>query len=114
MKGKRILFLLGALTCCALTILFVKAAVNKAQKRVAYTITWKAEDHFDDGRVVDVYTETRYIASSGEWHSLRQMTNGVTLETFAEPGRGIFVVDHAAKKTRIQLVSATRGKSNSE
>lgn len=98
MKGKRVLFLLGALACCALTVLFVKAAVNQAPKRVAYTITWKAEDHYDDGRVVKAYTETRYVASSGEWHSFRQMANGVSLETFAEPGRGVFVVDHKAKK----------------
>jgi hypothetical protein len=98
MKGKKVLFLLGALACCALTVLFVKAAVNTAQKRVAYTITWRAQDHYDDGRVVEAYTETRYVASSGEWRGLRQMANGVSLETFAEPEKGVFVVDHAVKK----------------
>lgn len=45
-----------------------------------------------------VYRETRWVASSGNWRSIQDHSNGRNVEKFAEVGRGVFLVDEKEKK----------------
>ncbi|HKS29181.1 MAG TPA: hypothetical protein VJS44_15240 [Pyrinomonadaceae bacterium] len=94
---KRAWLLIGILACSAVAIL---AAVKnqKSQKHVPFTITFRAEDRFDDGRVVQAFTETRYVSSSGDWRSLRQLSSGAVIERVGIAGRGVYTIDSQAQK----------------
>lgn len=94
---KRVWLIIGILACSAVAIL---AAVKsqKPQRHVPFTITFRAEDRYDDGRVVQAFTETRYVSSAGDWRSLRQLSSGAVIERVGIAGRGIYTIDAQAQK----------------
>lgn len=93
---KRGWLLIGILACSAVAILAAKS--HKPQKHVPFTITFRAEDRFDDGRVVQAFTETRYVSSTGDWRSLRQLPSGAVIERVGIAGRGVYTIDAQAQK----------------
>lgn len=96
---KRAWLLIGILACSAAAILAAGAAGSrKPQKHIPFTITFKAEDRYDDGRVVQAFTETRYVSSTGDWRSIRQLPSGATIERVGIVGRGVYTVDAQAQK----------------
>lgn len=72
------------------------AASNQARAlRSGYTITWEGVFRHPDGTVEEAYTETRYVSSNGNWHSIKKYSekNGDRVEeAFAEVGRGVFSI----------------------
>lgn len=56
----------------------------------AYTIVWQVTDYDARGNGTPVYTETRYVSSSGKWRSIKEYSDGKREEVFAEVGRGVF------------------------
>lgn len=92
-------FLIGLLICGTAIAVFAAASAElKPRKKFAYTINFKATDYYEDGRAVQSYNEFRYVSSKGKWRSLRVFPEGHQMEQVAEMGRGVFVVDHRAKK----------------
>lgn len=80
----------------------VRAVLSRAvHKRTAYTIVWQVTDYDANGKPTPVYTETRYVASNGNWRSTRYYTDGKREELFAEVGRGVF----AAKSNKLHFLS---------
>ena len=69
----------------------VRAVLSRSmQKRTPYTIVWQITDYDANGKATPVYTETRYVASNGNWRGTRYYTNGRQEDIFAEVGRGVF------------------------
>jgi len=80
----------------------VRAVLSRSMhKRTAYTIVWQVTDYDANGKATPVYTETRYVASNGNWRSTRYYTDGRREDQFAEVGRGVF----AAKGNKLHFVS---------
>jgi hypothetical protein len=73
------------------------AQADRPGNRVAYTIVWHASVLFDDGRIADTFTETRYVSSRDSWRSVKVFSDGTEEESFAEKGRGMFVLDHSER-----------------
>lgn len=63
---------------------------SSRSKRIAYTVVLQATDYNSDGAGTVSYTETRYVASNGNWRAVRQHTDGRSEEIFGEVGRGVF------------------------
>jgi hypothetical protein len=92
-------FLVGILICLGAIAVFAAAKAElKPRKKLAYTINFKATDYYEDGRTVESYSESRYVSSKGKWRSLRVFPDGHQMEQVAEIGRGVFTLDHQAKK----------------
>lgn len=70
----------------------VRAVLSRVpqHKLTPYTIVWQATEYDHQGRPTPLFTETRYVASNGNWRSIRYYTDGGRDETFAEVGRGVF------------------------
>lgn len=93
-------------TFCVLVALIAGLAVRavlsrSVHKRTAYTIVWQVTDYDANGKPTPVYTETRYVASNGNWRSTRHYTDGRREDQFAEVGRGVF----AAKGAKLHFLS---------
>ncbi|MGI9105828.1 MAG: hypothetical protein ACR2G4_06230 [Pyrinomonadaceae bacterium] len=90
MKKKSVL--LSLLAAATVIGIMTKTVITQSQreKRPAYTIMWQATDYNTSGESVPVYTETRYVSSNGNWRNVKQYTDGQTIETFGEVGRGVF------------------------
>jgi len=58
--------------------------------RPAYTLTSQAMQYDPDGTARSLYTETVYMSSGGNWHSIKTYATGAKLETFATVGQGVF------------------------
>jgi hypothetical protein len=96
---KRAWLLIGIFTCSAAAILAAGAVRSqKPQKHVPFTITFKAEDRYNDGRVVQAFIETRYVSSTGDWRSVRRLQSGALIERVGIAGRGVYTVDAQAQK----------------
>lgn len=102
MKNVRKNLFVGALVACAVVATaaakyYGLARTHGAARQVPYTITWRVTD-WEGGKVTGAYTETRYVSSSGNWRSVKQFSDGRTEETFAEAGRGVFLLKPAEGK----------------
>ena len=76
--------------------------VNSAASNFTpYTIILRAVDKFDDGRINEVYTETRFVAGKDYWKSIKRFPNGKIVESFCDL-RGIFVIDQENRKLFFQ------------
>lgn len=69
--------------------LIIRTQGRNNKKFVPYTIMLKATDYYDDGRVVDIYKELRFVDSRGNWRSLLTYTNGQTIETVGKKVKGL-------------------------
>ncbi|HET9785623.1 MAG TPA: hypothetical protein VFP47_00730 [Pyrinomonadaceae bacterium] len=87
--------------------LALPASGQPEKKRVAYTILLRALDYYDDGRIVETYTETRYVSANGDWRSSKKFHGGPVKETVGIVGRGVFSVDKQAKKLRFHVPYST-------
>lgn len=80
----------------------VRAGLSRStHKRTPYTIVWQVTDYDANGKATPAYTETRYVASNGNWRGTRYYTNGKQEDLFAEVGRGVF----AAKGKKLHYLS---------
>jgi hypothetical protein len=96
---KKVWLVIGILACSTAAIFAAGVRrTQKPQKHFPFTIAFKAKDHYDDGRVVEAFTETRYISSTGDWRSIRQLPSGAVIERVGLAGRGIYTVDAQAQK----------------
>ena len=91
---RRLLFLLLVVIVAGGAGITTKKALTQTKqvKRPAYTIVWQATQYDAAGRATLDHTETRHVSSSGNWHSVRQYADGRIEETFAEVGRGVFLM----------------------
>lgn len=95
--SKKILLLL--LCCSVLVTLYVKVAMSRrAPRQVPYTIVWRVTTTDANGNAEEEYTETRYVSSNGNWHTIKQFPDGQTQEGFAEVGRGVFAISPKHQK----------------
>jgi hypothetical protein len=91
--------LLLLLCCSVLLTLGVKVAMSRrAPRQVPYTIVWRVTTTDANGKAEEDYTETRYVASNGNWHTIKQFPDGQTQAGFAEVGRGVFAVSPKQQK----------------
>jgi hypothetical protein len=67
----------------------------------------RALDYYDDGRIVETYTETRYVSGNGDWRSVKQFHGGPVKESVGIVGRGVFAVEKKEKKLRFRLPYST-------
>lgn len=72
----------------------------KAVKSPAYTITWQVTDYYEDGTNKPRYLETRYVSSSGKWHSIKD-AGVMREESFAEVGKGVYI----KRNNRLEMLS---------
>jgi hypothetical protein len=49
------------------------------------------------------HIETRYVSANGNWHTVKALPEGSTLESFAEAGRGVF--NYAPGRQKIVFMS---------
>jgi hypothetical protein len=85
--------LLLLLCCSVIATLGVKIALSRrAPGQAPYTIVWKVTTTDANGNVAQDYMETRYVSANGNWHTIKQYTDGHTEEGFAEVGRGVFAI----------------------
>lgn len=95
--SKKMLILL--LCCSVLVTLGVKVVMSgRAPLQVPYTIVWKVTTTDANGNTEYDYTETRYVSSNGNWHTIKQFPDGQTQEGFAEVGRGVFAINPQQQK----------------
>ncbi|HEX8137342.1 MAG TPA: hypothetical protein VF544_07105 [Pyrinomonadaceae bacterium] len=95
--SKKMLLLL--LCCSVLLTLGVKVAMSRrAPRQVPYTIVWRVTTTDANGNAEEDYTETRYVSSNGNWHTIKQYPDGQTQEGFAEVGRGVFALSPKHQK----------------
>lgn len=78
-------------------------ASGQGKKRVAYTLRLRAVDYYDDGRVIETYTETRYVSANGDWKSVKQYYGGFVQESVGMVGKGVFSIDSKAKKLQFRV-----------
>lgn len=91
--------LLLFLCCSVLVTLGVTVAMSRrAPRQVPYTIVWRVTTTDADGNTEYDYTETRYVSSNGNWHTIKQFPDGHTEEGFAEVGRGVFALSPGRQK----------------
>ena len=91
--GKKKMILIGLLCCGVIVttaVIFQPGQTNA--NRAGYTIIWKGVFHYTNGNIEETYSETRFVSSSSDWHSIKLYTDGRTLESFAEVGRGVFLI----------------------
>lgn len=99
---KRYLFPTALILLALVAGIAVRAVLSRTvYKKTPYTIVWQVTDYDANGKATPVYTETRYVASNGNWRSTRYYTDGKREELFAEIGRGVF----AAKPNKVHFVS---------
>lgn len=96
-----------ALLSAVLLLNLIAAGNGQEKKRTAYTIVLRALDYYDDGRIVETYTETRYVSGNGDWRSVKQFYGGPVEEAVGIVGRGVFSVDKKAKKLRFRVPYST-------
>jgi hypothetical protein len=95
--SKKLFFLL--LSMSVLVTVGMKAVVGrKALRHTPYTITWRVTTIDGAGKLLDEYTETRYVSASGNWHTVKQFADGSVEEGFAEVGRGVFALQPKQQK----------------
>ena len=66
---------------------FIRATQGK---RPAYMLTREATQYNADGTSRRVFREIRYVSSSGNWRSIQQYESGMTIDTIAVVGQGVF------------------------
>jgi hypothetical protein len=93
MKKRYLFFTLIVLLAMG-TGIAVRAVLTRVpQHKIApYTIVWQTTEYDRQGKATPISTETRYVASNGNWRSIRYYGDGRKDETFAEVGRGVFAV----------------------
>lgn len=93
--NKRRLILLALVVSIGGAVLWlvIRTQGSNNKKFAPYIIMLKATDYYDDGRVVDIYKEVRFVDSRGNWRSLLTYINGQTIETVGEEGKGTFTID---------------------
>jgi hypothetical protein len=90
MSKKTLLLLLCA---GVVAMLSVKVAMSvRAPRHAPYTIVWRVTTTDASGNTEYNYTETRYVSSNGNWHTIKQFPNNRVEEGFAEIGRGVFAI----------------------
>lgn len=57
-----------------------------------FTIVWQVTDYDHNGTATVAYTETRWKSSDGRWRDIKIEPDGTMIETFGEPGLGVFTV----------------------
>ncbi len=90
MMTKLLLFLVVLLAISIGIVTQIALSGAKENTKTAYTIVWQVTDYDAKGNGTLVYTETRYVSSSGKWRSVRDYPDGKSEETVAEVGRGVF------------------------
>ena len=92
MKRRTIFLLACSVIVAAAAGIAARTLMQMRENRhPAYTIVWQSTAYDATGQATPMYTETRYVSSNGNWHSVRQYADGRTEESFAEVGRGVFV-----------------------
>lgn len=95
--SKKLLLLF--LCCSVLVTLGVKVVMSRrAPRQVPYTIVWRVTTTDAKGNAEEEYTETRYVASNGNWRTIKQFPDGRTEEGFAEVWRGVFAISPRHQK----------------
>lgn len=92
-KRKLVLLVLVIMVSGAALWWVIRTQGSNNKKFAPYIIMLRATDYYDDGRIVEVYKEVRFVDSRGNWRSLLTYANGQTIETVGEEGRGTFTID---------------------
>jgi len=85
MKGLRNILLVLGLSITA-TMALPAAQIQQPRLRTSYTIILKKTHVYPDGRTIDVYTEKRFVAPTGEWFSVKVFADGRLESALASPG----------------------------
>lgn len=65
--------------------------IQQPQLRQAYTIILRQTNFYPDGHQADVYTETKWVAATGDWFSVKVFTNGQIEKQIGRPGNGVYM-----------------------
>jgi hypothetical protein len=94
MRKRRLLLLVSLITIAGVAGAVTHTAYNRTaqKKQLPYTVVWEETAHdTETGKATLRHTETRYVASNGNWRSIKRYADGKTEDMFAEVGRGVYV-----------------------
>jgi hypothetical protein len=97
MKGLRNILLVLGLSITA-TMALPAAQIQQPRLRTSYTIILKKTHVYPDGRTIDVYTEKRFVAPTGEWFSVKVFADGRLEKRFGKPGNGVYMYNPRRQK----------------
>jgi|SRR6185503_16857333 len=66
------------------------SAQTPPRLRQAYSIVFRKTHTYAAGTVVNVFTETKWVATTGDWFSIKVFPGGRLEKRFGKPGLGVY------------------------